>query len=166
MNYLEQLLSEWYQYDGYLVRQNIKVSKREKGGYDGELDIVAFNPTTKHLVHLEPSMDTYSWKKREDRYAKKFAHGRNHIASIFKGLTLPRKIDQRAVFVYASKKSRTTIGGGKIYLLSEVLDDIKQKLCNKSIETDIVPESYPLIRTIQFMVQSEVKLKSKGKGLM
>ena len=66
-NYLEQLLAEWYEFRAYFVRRNVLVGKRARGGYDCELDIVAFNPVTKHLVHLEPSMDTYSWDRREER---------------------------------------------------------------------------------------------------
>ena len=39
MNYLEQIVGEWYEYSGYFVRRNILVGKRSKGGYEGELDI-------------------------------------------------------------------------------------------------------------------------------
>jgi hypothetical protein len=35
MNYIEQLISEWYEYKGYYVRRNIKVGRRKSGGYDG-----------------------------------------------------------------------------------------------------------------------------------
>lgn len=55
-NYLEQLVAEWYEYQGYFVRRNILVGKRDKGGHECELDVVAFNPETQHLVHVEPSM--------------------------------------------------------------------------------------------------------------
>ena len=41
-NFLEQLVREWYEYQGYFVRQNVNVGKRAKGGYECELDIVAF----------------------------------------------------------------------------------------------------------------------------
>jgi len=43
-NYLEQLLVEWYEYQGYFVRNNVLVGKRNQGGYETELDIVAFHP--------------------------------------------------------------------------------------------------------------------------
>lgn len=62
-NFLEQLLREWYEYKGYFVRNNVLVGKLDKGGYATELDIVAFHPETKHVVHLEPSMDADSWVK-------------------------------------------------------------------------------------------------------
>ena len=40
MNHLENLIRQYYEWQGYIVRGNIKVSKRSKGGWDGELDIV------------------------------------------------------------------------------------------------------------------------------
>jgi hypothetical protein len=43
-NYLEQLLAEWYEFQGYFIRQNVWVGKRPQGGYECELDIVAFHP--------------------------------------------------------------------------------------------------------------------------
>lgn len=49
MNYLEQLISEWYEYQGYFVRRNVLVGKRSDGGWECELDVVAFHPTKKHL---------------------------------------------------------------------------------------------------------------------
>lgn len=59
-NYLEQLVGEWYEYRGYFVRRNVLVGKRAKGGYDCELDVVAFHPAKHHLVQIEPSMDADS----------------------------------------------------------------------------------------------------------
>ena len=69
-NYLEQLAAEWYEYQGYIIRRNVLVGKREKGGYEGELDIVAFHPKKKHLLHIEPTHDAHSWAKREERFKK------------------------------------------------------------------------------------------------
>jgi len=60
MNFLEQLLAEWYQYKGYYVRQNIRIGKRNNGGYAGEIDILAYHPKTEIIVHIEASSDTYS----------------------------------------------------------------------------------------------------------
>jgi hypothetical protein len=89
MNHLEQLVAEWYEYRGYFVRRNVQVGKRDKGGYDCELDVVAFHPEKQHLVHVEPSMDAHTWVKREERFAKKFSVGCSHIPALFKGIVLP-----------------------------------------------------------------------------
>ncbi len=123
-NYLEQLVSEWYEFKGYFVRRNIKVGKRAKGGYEGELDVVAFHPSKKHLVHIEPSLDAHRWDKREERFAKKFAAGRKHISKIFEGFDLPTDIEQIALLVLPSKGNRLTLGGGKLVTLAELLEEI------------------------------------------
>jgi hypothetical protein len=60
VNYLEQLLAEWYEFPGYFLRRNVLVGKRKKGGYDCELDIVGFDPVKRRLLHVEPSMDAAS----------------------------------------------------------------------------------------------------------
>jgi hypothetical protein len=64
MNFLEQLVGEWYSYQGYYVRTNVMVGPRDAGGYEGELDVVAFHPETREIVHVETSMDALSWDKR------------------------------------------------------------------------------------------------------
>jgi hypothetical protein len=37
---------------------------------------------TNHLVHYEPSVDADSWARREERFTKKFAMGRQHAPDI------------------------------------------------------------------------------------
>ena len=64
-NFLEQLVAEWYEFRGYFVRRNINVGPRARGS-ESELDVVAFHPTKRHLVHIEPSMDAHSWKREAD----------------------------------------------------------------------------------------------------
>lgn len=156
MNYLEQLLSEWYQYKGYFVRQNVRVGKRKSGGYDGELDIVAFNPLTNHLIHLEPSSDTSSWKEREERYERKFRVAKEYIHSLFGNLDKSIEIEQVAVFLFGAK-TKAKIGGGKVFLVSEIMKDINEDLKNKQITKEIVPENFPLLRTIQIFITSMQK---------
>ena len=46
-NYLEDLVAEWYEYNGYFVKRNVWVGKLPAGGYECELDIIAFNPEKK-----------------------------------------------------------------------------------------------------------------------
>ena len=152
-NYLEELIIEWYEYQGYFVRNNILVGKRKKGGYETELDIVAFHPEKRHLVHIEPSMDADSWSKRETRYSKKFNLGRKYIPELFKGLNIPDEIEQIAVFVFASKSNHKTIGGGKILLLNEIIKDIIVEINGKRIQSNAISEHMPLIRTLQFVCE-------------
>ncbi len=152
-NFLEQLVAEWYEYNGYFLKRNMKVGKRDAGGYEGELDVVAFNPKFKHLVHIETSMDSDSWKIRDGRYTKKFAAGRKYIHSLFEGLDLPKpeEIEQIALFVYASNTHHKTVGGGKVMVANELLVEIISELKSKPIDKSIIPEHLTILRSLQFV---------------
>ena len=150
-NYLEQLVAEWYEYQGYFVRQNVLVGKRDKGGYAGELDVIAFSPTQNHLVHVEPSMDADSWARREERYLKKFQLGRQYIPALFEGFKLPDKIEQIALLGFGSKANHQTLAGGKILSVPELLEEIFSALKLKNIARNAVSENMPLLRTLQFV---------------
>ena len=150
-NYLEELVSEWYQFTGYFVRQNVLVGRRKKGGYDCELDIVAFHPTKKHIIHIEPSMDCHPWGTREKRFRKKFDAGRKHIPKIFEGFDLPSKIEQVALLVYASKANHQSVGGGSIMLISELLAQIIADISGLDLSNNAIPEHFTNLRTIQFI---------------
>ncbi len=158
INYLEQLIAEWYEYQGYFLRRNVMVGKREKGGYECELDIVAFHPETKHLIQIEPSMDAHPWPKREERYARKFEAGRKHIPELFGGLDIPGEIEQVAVLVFASKQHHEMLAGGRLVLAGDLLAEITRKLRRKSIYSKAVSEQYPILRTIQFMCEYRKQL--------
>ncbi len=153
MNHLEQLVSEWYEYQGYFVRRNVHVGRRPNGGWECELDVVAFNPTKKHLVHIEPSMDAHSWVKREERYLKKFAAGRKYIPALFAGIQIPEEIEQIAIFGLGGKTNNTTLAGGHVWLASDLLLKITAALCNQRVEKAAVSEQFPLLRTVQFVCQ-------------
>ncbi len=152
-NFLEQLLSEWYMYNGYFVRNNVHVGKLAKGGYEGELDILAYHPEENKVVHIEASMDALSWQMREDKYVKKFKSGKKYIPKLFpyEGL----KIEQVVVLGYGpkSREGRETLGGGQLRTLYEVFDEIIQELGKTSSYSSAVPQEYSLLRAIQFTLE-------------
>ena len=152
-NHLEDLIAEWYEFRGFFVRRNVVVGKRANGGYECELDVVAFHPTEERLVHLEPSLDAASWRKREAKFAKKFAGGRKHIPDLFRGLEVPKMPEQIAVLVFASAANFKTIGGAKIVFAGEIVGEILAYLRTKRLATAAVPQQYPLLRTLQYVVE-------------
>jgi hypothetical protein len=46
-----------------------------------KLDIIAYHPREKHLIHIETSLDALSWKKRRERYSKIFDIAKRYIFS-------------------------------------------------------------------------------------
>lgn len=152
-NHLESIVAEWYELRGYFVRRNVQVGKRPNGGYECELDIVAFHPEQRSLVQIEPSLDSDSWAKRELRYMKKFETGRRHIPTLFKGISVPKHIEQIALFVYGGGGERTHVGGGRVMFIREFMAEIRNGIAHRRVASAAVPEGFPHLRTLQFAAQ-------------
>ena len=134
------------------MKRNIRVGRLSHGGWKMELDIIAYNPHSDHLVHLEPSIDAHSWNVREERFKKKFSAGVNYIfTEVFTWLDQKTKIEQIAVLT-SHPRGRDKIAGGKIVSIDELLSEIKHQIKNCGIiSKNAIPERYPLLRTIQLV---------------
>jgi hypothetical protein len=152
MDYLEQLASEWYEYQGYFVRRDVWVGLEADGSYECELDVVGFHPMKHHLVQIEPLMNGLSWKEREQHLRLKFDAGRKYLHRMF-GAEPHLTIEQIALAAVAADPHRRTVAGGKILPLSEFLSQILAKLATVSVSADLVPEQWPLLRTLQFVAE-------------
>ena len=84
MNFLEQLVAEWYGYKGFFVRTNIKFGKNAhgKGGHVGEIDVLAYHPTLNEFIHTECSTDAWSWSKKQIVFKKKFENAEKYYKKI------------------------------------------------------------------------------------
>ncbi|MEA3052609.1 MAG: hypothetical protein QOG72_1512 [Sphingomonadales bacterium] len=147
-NHLEQLTAEWLEYSGYFVRQSVLVGKRVKGGFEGELDIVALNPVTRHLLHVECSLDADPWEKREKRFAAKFERGRMYIPSLFAGLDIPTHLDQVALLQLGGGP-RDRLGGARLIWVADFVAEVMHALRALRPEKAAVPSTLPLLRTLQ-----------------
>ena len=152
-NHIKDLLAEWYEYQGYFVRRNVKVGKRDAGGYECELDIVAFHPITKQIIHLELSLDADPWEKRKLRYAKKFTAGKRYISEILHGVYQNQPIEQIAIFVLDKNTNHAEIGGGKIINAEDIVNEIVSEIRTTRLAKNAIPEEFPLLRTIQYVFE-------------
>jgi hypothetical protein len=165
MNHLEALVAEWLTYRGYFVRTSVRVGLREEeGGYAGELDVVAVNPSTKHFVHVECSLDAISWEQRRVKYERKFARGREFSRTVLKGLALPDSLDQVLLLVFAGG-AKKSIGEARVILLPEFLAEMKEGLAGKKLTSGMVPETLPLLRTVHFVMAGQ-RTVSNGARLV
>ena len=149
MNFLEQLAAEWYQFKGYFVRTNVKFGRRSRGGWKGEMDVVAYNPSTQEFLHIETSTDANSPKVREERFTRKFRDARGHYRELFpfKG----EKLKQIAVVGFTSARTPLNFGDGiEIISIPDFIRKITQELQEKNPAQDAIPETYPLLRAIQY----------------
>ncbi|MGH7555446.1 MAG: hypothetical protein ACREMQ_20795 [Longimicrobiales bacterium] len=155
-NYLEQLAAEWYEFKGFFVRRNIKVGRRDRGGWDGELDVVGFNPVTQHLVHVEASMDADTWQERERRFRRKFEMGNTHIRGIFPGLELSEQPEQIALLGYGSTAGRALLGGARLLSAADFVGQIVGELRSQRLGRSAIPEDKPILRTLQYVCEARL----------
>lgn len=165
MNHLEQLVSEWLQYNGYFVRTSVPVGPRPNGGYEGELDVVGFCPSKAHLLHVECSLDSLPWKQREDRFSKKFERGRRYIGQVFQGIAIPDTPDQIALLQYASDSPRT-LGGARLVNVKQFIAEIFDGLRDTSPASGAVPSNLPLLRTLQLAAHSDHAIRDAAQRLI
>ncbi|NOQ49460.1 MAG: hypothetical protein GQ553_02200 [Nitrosomonadaceae bacterium] len=160
MNHLEQIVGEWYKYNGYFVRRNVLVGKRPNGGYEGELDVVAYQPSSKHLVHIEPSLDADTWARREQRFSKKFDLGRKHIPELFGGVEVLPEIEQIALLVFGSNANVQHLGGGVVATAAEFYAAVADSLRGKRVAKEAVPEQFGLLRTVQHCLEYSLAIST------
>ena len=152
MYFLEQLVAEWYSYRDFFVRTNIRFGKRSAGGYEGEIDVAAYNPRTRHLVHIETSTDADSWAERKRRFVKKFKDAKKYYQEIF---DFQLKTVECIAIVGFSQKTLNQIDFGNdihVVLVPQFIQEITQELSKYSPMQMAIPEGYPLLRAIQFAV--------------
>lgn len=145
-NHLEDLAKEYYEYKGYFVRSNIRVIKREGGGYNGEIDLLAYNPVNRELLHIECSMDAEKKEDEEKMAEKKFQRDIDYRKIIPFEFTNLRKI-----YIIGQTKGQNEIKMPKDVehiSLGPFIKEIYSELPSDIIK-EIVPEVYPLLRAIQ-----------------
>jgi len=150
MSHLESLIAEYLEWQGYLVKRNLKVGARERGGYEMELDIVALDPKTQTIVHCEPSLDALTWDAREERYKKKFRLGKRYMfKEVFDWLPDTTDIEQIAVFP-THPAGRDQIAGATIVSVDELMAEIRSRVRKRGkMNKRAISERYPLLRTLQ-----------------
>jgi len=163
MEYIEQLAREWYEHQGYFVRRDLWVGLEADGSYECELCIVAFHPTRRHVVHIEPSFDVLIWHEKEQHFQSKFDAGRKYLHRLFVGE--PRvDIEQIALLMENVDTHASTIGGGKLLFVADLLTQILHQLSRSDVSAAMVPEQWPLIRTLQLVASHRRWLPLEADG--
>ena len=152
MSHLENLIYQYYEWKNYIVRKNVKVGRLRHGGWEGELDIIAYHHRSNHLVHVEPSIDAHSWTKREARFRKKFDAGLKYIHDeVFPWIDKSVAIEQIAVLV-SSGSGRDKLAGGKVISIDQFVKCVRDEIAQCGVMAkNAIPEQYDLLRTIQMV---------------
>jgi hypothetical protein len=149
MYFLEQVVAEWYAYKGYFVRTHVRFGKREKGGWKGEMGVIAFHPVEKKLIHIETSADAEPWLKRKVKFQRKFRDAKEYYDELFRF----EINDIRKVAIVGAGKPKTPVDFGddiRIILIPDFFRTITSHLSTINPMESALPEQYPLLRAIQF----------------
>jgi len=152
MNFLEQLVAEWYSFNGYFVQTNVKFGKRMACGYEGEMDVVAFHPQEKVLVHVETSSDADSWEERKRRLIRKFNGANKYYSELFQfGYHSVQKI---AIVGFGRTRAKSVSFGSDIAIktVPEYTAEISTDLKGLNPTKQAVPEHWPILRAMQLSV--------------
>ena len=151
-NFLETVLTEWYNYQGYFVKNNVNYGKRQAGGYIGEIDVLAYHPSMRELIHVETSTDANKWSERVERINQKFSNAKPYYRSILPGIDIE---NTKRIAIYSLNQSVPENLSGveldiELITIPQMFKEITEKLKTKNPAKEAVPENYPLIRAIQF----------------
>jgi hypothetical protein len=149
VEYLEQLVRQWYEYQGYFVREDLWVGFQPDGSYECELDVVAFHPTRRHVLHVETGYDVPELSDHEQHFQTKFDAGKKYLHRMF-GVEDHLHIEQTALLLQNEAPHRHTVGGGRILLLADFFAEILHSLSGVDVSSAMVPAQWPLILTLQF----------------
>lgn len=150
-SFLEQLVSEWFEYNGYFVRSHVRCSGSRKR--ELELDLVAIDPLRRRVVHAETGLDSHSWAERERRCREKFDAGRKLIPTLLPEHGDPLQVEQMVVLGIASKASHATVGGARVVLAAELIGEIIDAFQERKVRSREVAEQHFILRTLQFIAE-------------
>jgi hypothetical protein len=155
MNWLEQLAAEWYEYRGFFVRRNDRIGRRSTGGYASELDILALDPRSGELHHIEASGSAASWAELQEQTVRKF----NQAFDRYEELVGPNfRTVRRIAILGFSRTTSVDLNWGndiEVKLAPAFLQEIIAHLASQSPATNAVSEKFPLLRTIQAVVHAQ-----------
>ncbi len=106
------------------------------------------------LNPMQSDVDADSWARREERFTKKFAMGRQHVRDIPQLSFLTQEqvdsMEQVAVFP-AVAEARRGSHGVKAIGMDELMSTINQFVRERGpAVSNAFPEQYPMLRTLQF----------------
>lgn len=152
MTHLEAIIAEYLAWRGFFVRTNVIVGKRTKGGHKGELDVVAFLPTTpQRLIHVEASLAAGKRKEIIQRLSRQLETGRNYItSSVFPWIGEEEVRLEQFVVVPSVPTESQPLGDAVVISVDALFAEICQCLAVRGAGSRAaIPQKYPLLRTIQ-----------------
>ena len=148
MNFVEELVAEWLQKNGWLVSKNVRYGPRREGGFEGECDLLAFHPKRGEYLHVECSQAGGA-RALAERFLEQFKKAKKWYPELMPGSN--GKVDRLAVGGWGLEPA--AIGESiQIKTIRQFVADLCRELEPPVPFGKIVPEKFPLLRAIQLAV--------------
>ena len=152
MNHVESLIAEWYRYQKYLVCANVRTRKGKRGGWQRELDVLAYRPKDRLLVHIEANPSADTWAVRKQRLGKKFDLKHEEYEELINASI--GRIKKIAVIGWSEKPYGQRLGEEiEIISTKHLLREIARELSKLDFDHSAIPETMPLLRTVQLTMR-------------
>jgi hypothetical protein len=114
--------------------------------------VAAFHPQRQEFVHVELSTDADSWSKRKVIFERKFRDASKHYDQLF---PFPKRESKRLAIVGFNKAKSSHPFGPEIdvILVPEFVRQICGDLRSKDPMKQAIPESLPLLRSMQYAMR-------------
>ena len=146
INTIEQVVAEWYDLRGYFIRRNIMRPNPPRGQTD--LDVVAFHPNTRHMIHIEGSTASERWSAVKLKMEAKFPLDRAYLARLYPDLPL-----EQLLVYYRRVPDEHLDSGIRILAFPDLLSEIRAYLKTHRLDERKVPEAFPLLRVLHHAAQ-------------
>lgn len=150
-NFIKDLVCEYYEFVGFFIRRNIPIGSSRIEGQT-TIDVLAYHYSEHILFHIEKMLDGNSWDEKIVLMSDKFGMGELYYSNYVNvnNLQIQRvtitginEIDLEK----AKKFERET--NSKLLNIKEFMKHIKAELQKYDPFTQVIPESFPLLRAIQ-----------------
>lgn len=137
MNYLEQAVKEWFEFQGYYVRHNIFMVTRKRGGHEGEADVLAIHPKTSMRIHIECDTAADRSDRWKDRMKRKLELAKRELCPDSQIVICPRRYGK-------------PVSGETVLTIDEFFGMVRKEIRKHGRgNRAAVREHWPIIRTVQ-----------------
>jgi len=153
MNVFEQLVSEWYEYQGYFVRRNNTIGH-------AELDALAYLPDKRLVVHIETGKDAETGPSVDAKILRKM---RFLPAEYARALNC-QVDDVKKIAIYGWQRTKAKprqLGDVTVITLADFVRDINDTLKRLNTRVETITQNYPLLSAMQWSLWAEAKPRYK-----
>ena len=147
MNFLEQLVAEWYEFLGFFVRTNARGPTPSAGGFT-ELDVLVLKATEKELIHIETSGSAESWESLKKRTIKKFRYSQKDYEKLsgIKGVRVLKQAIMGLSYNPRWSDEELREEGIKVIPNQRFINEVCNGILERVPRGRIVPDSFPILK--------------------